>query len=61
MDRGIEVSALARLLQISRGYLTNLELGHRPRASVTVHAGLVRVLQPESPDAFRADRTEATV
>ncbi|MEV6693393.1 helix-turn-helix transcriptional regulator [Micromonospora sp. NPDC051196] len=59
MARGIEVADLASRIQVSRAYLTKLELGHSPRASVSVHAALVRVLQPESHDAFRADRTPA--
>ncbi|MEE6259148.1 helix-turn-helix domain-containing protein [Plantactinospora sonchi] len=56
IERGIEVADLARRLRISRGYLTKLELGHSPRASVTVYANLVRLLQPADPYAFRADR-----
>ncbi|ROT26246.1 RodZ family helix-turn-helix domain-containing protein [Micromonospora sp. HM5-17] len=56
IDRGLEVADLARRLRISRAYLTKLELGHSPRASVTVYAGLVRLLQPADANAFRADR-----
>ncbi|GAB3856726.1 hypothetical protein GCM10029963_53580 [Micromonospora andamanensis] len=58
IDRGIEVADLASRIQVSRAYLTKLELGISPRASATVHAALVRVLQPEQRDAFRADRAE---
>lgn len=56
IERGIEVADLARRIQVSRPYLTKLELGHSPRASASVHAALVRALQPEHRDAFRADR-----
>jgi predicted transcriptional regulator len=59
IDRGIEVADLARLIQVSRPYLTKLELGHSPRASATVHARLIRVLKPETRDAFRADKVAA--
>lgn len=56
MDRGIEVADLANRIKVSRAYVTKLELGHSPRASATVYAALVRVLKPQSRDAFRADR-----
>lgn len=61
IDRGIEVADLARRVGISRAYLTNLELGHKRRASPTVYAALVRALRPEPADALRADRRETVV
>ena len=56
IDRGIEVADLAARIQVSRPYLTKLELGHSPRCSPTVHAALVRILKPEPRDALRSDR-----
>jgi len=53
-DRGIEVAHLATRLGISRAYLCKIELGHSPRVGVTVWAGIVRNLRPETPDALRA-------
>ncbi|MBX7264956.1 helix-turn-helix domain-containing protein [Micromonospora sp. Llam7] len=61
IDRGIEVADLATRIRVSRAYVTKLELGHSPRASASVHAALIRVLQPETRDAFRADRDQAGV
>jgi transcriptional regulator with XRE-family HTH domain len=59
IDRGLEVADLAARIQVSRAYLTKLELGHSPRASARVHAALVRVLAPRDRHAFRTDRVAA--
>ncbi|MFC4146578.1 helix-turn-helix domain-containing protein [Micromonospora mangrovi] len=59
IDRGIEVAELARRIQVSRPYISKLELGHSKRVSPTVHKALLQVLQLTDRDALRADTAAA--